>query len=263
MRIEFVKAVGSGNDFVIIDNLSGVLERPAELARKLCPRRLSVGADGLLLLEKGERVPFRMRIFNPDGSEAEMCGNGLRCFLRYLVYRGLLAENVFAGIETGAGLRRGRAAGNLVTASLGVPEEARFSFQVETESRSFNASFVNTGVPHLVVEVDRIESLPIQEWGSRLRFHPDFAPRGTNVDFVEIRDGLILIRTYERGVESETLSCGTGSAAAAFVLNRLNRIAWPARLRAASGEILQVSESDSELLLEGEVSLVYAGSLLA
>jgi len=257
----FTKAVGSGNDFIIIDNRSEKIPDPAETARDLCRRHMSVGADGILLLENSSRAEFRMRIFNPDGSEAEMCGNGLRCFLLYLVGKGLSETERFIAVETKAGLRRGKVAGSFVTASLGEPGDPALSFPLDIDGKQFTAGFVNTGVPHTIIQVPDLVNFPVKELGRKIRFHPRFAPAGTNVDFVEIKDDFVLIRTYERGVEDETLSCGTGTAAAGFLLRQLGKIELPVKVRAASGEILTVSEQDNEIFLAGEVRIVYEGVL--
>ena len=266
----FTKAVGSGNDFIIIDRRLEKVPDPAKMAQDLCRRHLSIGADGILLLEKARlkashyeknRAEYRMRIFNPDGSEAEMCGNGLRCFLLYLVRKKLAETERFIAVETKAGLRRGKVEGNFVTASLGEPKNPILSFPLDVDERRFTASFVNTGVPHTVIEVEDLANFPVKELGRKIRFHPKFAPAGANVDFVEIRDNLILIRTYERGVEDETLSCGTGAAAAGFLLRQLGKILLPVKVQAASGEILTVSERDNEIFLAGKVRIVYEGTL--
>ena len=256
----FTKATGSGNDFIIVDGRLETVPDPVKLAQDLCRRHLSVGADGVLLLEKSGQAGFRMRIFNPDGSEAEMCGNGLRCFLLYLVRKGLAETERFIDVETKAGLRRGKVSESLVTASLGEPKDLALSFPLDVDGKQLTASFVNTGVPHTVIEAeDLLTRFPVVELGRKIRFHPRFAPAGTNVDFVEIKDALILIRTYERGVEDETLSCGTGTAAAGFVLHRLNKIHLPVKVQAASGETLTVSEQDKEVFLSGEVRIIYEG----
>ena len=282
----FTKVVGSGNDFIIIDSRLEKIPNPAKMAQDLCQRHLSVGADGMLLLkqatlyaggvfalgEKGspggdatpplqKQAEFQMRIFNPDGSEAEMCGNGLRCFLLYLVRKELAEAEHFIAVETKAGLRRGKVEGNFVTASLGEPGNPALSFLLDVDGRQFTANFVNTGVPHTVIEVEDLANFPVKELGRKIRFHPKFAPAGANVDFVEIRNNLILIRTYERGVENETLSCGTGTAAAGFLLRQLGKIILPVKVQAASGEILTVSEQDNEIFLAGEVRIVYEGAL--
>ncbi|MBU2495161.1 MAG: diaminopimelate epimerase [Candidatus Omnitrophica bacterium] len=279
----FTKAVGSGNDFIIIDSRLEKIPNPAKMAQDLCRRHLSVGADGMLLLEKAtlkgshyeksttgktkashyekNQAEYRMRIFNPDGSEAEMCGNGLRCFLLYLVRKGLSEAEHFIAVETKAGLRRGKVKGNFVTASLGEPREPTLSFPLDVDGRQFTANFVNTGVPHTIIEVEDLENFPVKELGRKIRFHPKFASAGANVDFVKIKNNLILIRTYERGVEDETLSCGTGTAAAGFLLRQLGKILLPVKVQAASGEILTVSEQDKEIFIAGEVRIVYEGTL--
>lgn len=268
MGMEFTKAVGSGNDFIVVDNRGNPIPEPSKLAQELCPRRLSVGADGLLLLEKPPLSgAFGMRIFNPDGSEAEMCGNGLRCLLLYLVYRGLTPTNEFIPIETKAGLRRGKVLKSssrnkaIVEASLGRPKNLRLSFPLKISGTIFTANFVNTGVPHTVIEVTGLSKFPVPETGRKIRFHDCFAPDGTNVNFVELKKGILKIRTYERGVEDETLSCGTGTVAAGIILNRLKKITLPVKVTAFSGETLTVIENQGEAFLSGETRIVYEGQI--
>ena len=266
MGMEFTKAVGSGNDFIVVDNRGNLIPEPSKLAQELCPRRLSVGADGLLLLERPPLSgAFGMRIFNPDGSEAEMCGNGLRCLLLYLVYKGLTPTDEFIPIETKAGLRRGRVFKSsfrnraTVEVSLGIPKDLRLSFSIEVAGVQFIANSVNTGVPHTVIEVTGLSKFPVKELGRKIRFHTCFAPEGTNVNFVELDKDSLRIRTYERGVEDETLSCGTGTAAAGIILNRLGKVDLPVKVSAFSGEVLTVTEERGEAFLSGEARIIYEG----
>lgn len=258
-HLDFTKAEGSGNDFIIIDNRAGRVAAPSETAARLCRRRLAVGADGLLLLEKSGCAAFRMRYFNADGSEAEMCGNGLRCFIVFLVSRGLAEPGVFVPVETGAGIRQAKAAGREATVGLGPARDVRTGFPISLPGRSIRAGFANTGVPHVVIEVENLEKEPVRETGRLVRQHPLFSPAGTNVNFARVSGGRIFIRTYERGVEDETLSCGTGTAAVAVILDRAGRISLPVAVTAASGETLGVSETEDGLFLSGRASLVYEG----
>ncbi len=258
--MEFMKMVASGNDFIVVDARTPVEPgNLADLARKLCLRRLSVGSDGLLVLAPSRRAEFRMRIFNPDGSEAEMCGNGLRCFLLYLVKRGLVPEERFISVETMAGVKGGEVRGSQVTATLGKPEDLVLSVSLRVGRETIKAGSVNTGVPHLVQEVPDLDLVPVVEQGRLLRNHPSFAPAGTNVNFVQVREGILCVRTYERGVEAETLSCGTGTAASALLMNRWGKVSFPVRAETASGERLTVEERGRELLLGGETRLAYEG----
>ena len=235
--IPFTKMVGTGNDFLIVDTVQhpfavaqgGVLSRGEghralgplktawpRVARAMCDRRYGVGADGLLVLERSRVASVRMRIFNPDGSEAEMCGNGARCVARYLHERSRRKNRVT--INTKAGTLEALVAGERVAMHMPDPRRLRLSLQVDADRRTFRLASVDTGVPHAVAVIDRLDHVDVERIGRQLRFHQAFRPRGTNVDFIEVkRPDYLRIRTYERGVEAETLACGTGVAAAAVI----------------------------------------------
>ena len=209
-KINFTKMVASGNDFVVCEiKPSG--QSLSSLARSICARKFGIGADGLLLLEKSRFADARMRIFNADGSQAEMCGNGARCV-------GLYLGRKESRIETRAGIITAQLRGNEVKIKLTDPKGIKLDIPLKINRRSLKVNFINTGVPHVVIFVESLDKLSVPILGRKIRFHKRFSPQGTNVDFVELlgRDS-IKIRTYERGVEDETLACGTGSVAAAIV----------------------------------------------
>jgi len=255
-KINFTKMVGSGNDFIVIkDKISGNLCR---LAKLLCDRKFGIGADGLLLFSKCLGADFRMRIFNADGSEAEMCGNGARCaaFLN--------AKNI-AKILTGCGIINSKINKNQVKIQLTNPKDIEFDISLEINGRKIKVNFINTGVPHVVIFVDGIDDVDVVKIGRSIRNNKKFAPRGTNVNFVEVKsDNLIRVRTYERGVEDETLACGTGSTAAALIFALKNNSDNLVKVQTQGGEILKVyfqREKDGfkEVWLEGSVRMVYKG----
>ena len=208
--------VGAGNDFIILDNglkVQGLrLKGLDALARRLCDRKTGIGADGVLVLEKSKIADFRMRIFNADGSEAEMCGNGLRCAV---LFTGKKKTNV----ETKAGIYEGEiTAKNRVKIRMENPKDLRQDFLIKVNLRDLKVNYINTGVPHVVIFVEGLDKINVNEIGRAVRYHGEFSPKGANVNFVEIvDDNNIRIRTYERGVEGETLACGTGSVAAAII----------------------------------------------
>ena len=211
-RIEFTKVVASGNDFVIISRLPSAVCRLPSLAKGICDRKFGVGADGLLILEKSKIADVKMRIFNADGSEAEMCGNGARSAALYYGHRPKLK------IETKAGIIEANVSAEFVRIKLTNPEGYEPGVAIKINDRELQISSINTGVPHAIIFVEGIENIDVSNLGRQIRYYESFAPSGTNVDFVEvINDKTIKVRTYERGVEDETLACGTGAAAAAIV----------------------------------------------
>jgi len=229
--LSFTKMCGHGNDFIVMSNMAGTLNRDwTRDARIWCRRKTGIGADGLLILEKSGWSDFRLRIFNADGSEAEMCGNGARCAASYAMEKNLSGESM--KFETLAGLIEAEVEGRNVTIRLTDVAEPKKDLKVAMgKDVAFNVHFANSGVPHAVLFTETLDQLPdfrrplkeltgeaIRHVGRLVRFHPEFGAAGTNVDFVEVAGpGHILVRTYERGVEEETLACGTGAVASAIV----------------------------------------------
>jgi diaminopimelate epimerase len=265
--IRFLKMSGAGNDFVVIDNRALVVPEPAtEFAARVCARQAAVGADGLLLLERSPRKDFRMRYFNTDGSEAEMCGNGGRCIARFATLVGAAGTEMdfenLAGDFHAAVTGEGR-----VRLDMTEPHSERLALLVDTGRGSVEVHGLDTGVPHLVVPWDDLEQAPVRELGRELRQHPAFAPKGTNVNFVRVTGpSAIAVRTYERGVEDETLACGTGSVASAILMARLGRVTPPVRVTVRSGSQLGVHFTltggrATGVALEGEAVVLFEGDL--
>lgn len=233
---------GAGNDFVVCDNRSKALDFSREIVARLCDRHRGIGADGLLAVEPPESGgDFRMRYYNSDGGEAEMCGNGARCFARYAAR--LLPQTPAAiSFETQAGLIRATFQGSLVTVNMSDPVDFRPPAILEVHGEPCSVHFLNTGVPHAVVFVDNAEAVNVRASGAALRFHPAFAPKGANANFAEVLSpGSLLIRTYERGVEDETLACGTGVCAAALLHHVAEGTPSPVSVKVRGGDTLQVS----------------------
>ncbi len=217
--ITFSKAVAAGNDFVIIENRRNSTAILKQLASKLCLRKYGIGADGLLVSEKSSKADIKMRIFNPDGTEAEMCGNGVRCFILW-AYRNKLIKSA-SSVETLAGVIKGKVKRDgMIRVQLNASFEYRPGIKIALENRVFKGDYIDSGVPHFVVETDKIEDVDVRLYGRFLRFHKIFNSRGTNVDFIQFKNNKLYVRTYERGVEDETLACGTGCAASALVFGR-------------------------------------------
>ena len=213
--IPFNKMVGAGNDFIVVENPRGLDTK--KLAVRMCDRTNGIGADGLLLLDKSRKADVKMRIINSDGSEAEMCGNGARCLAVY-VAQNQHPRKKSISMETLAGIVLGEVSGEIANIRLSDPKDYQPNINILVNDRKMQVSYIDTGVPHTVVFVDGLESIDVDSIGRPIRFHPRFAPRGTNVNFVEqIGRDTVAVRTYERGVEGETKACGTGSVAAGIV----------------------------------------------
>jgi diaminopimelate epimerase len=265
-KLSFYKMSGSGNDFVMIDNRNGGLDvEPRTLAKRICRRGMSVGADGVILIEPSAKADFRMRIFNADGSEPEMCGNGGRCVARFAEMLGIAGPRMT--FETLAGIIKADVQGSRVKLQIGRPKDLRLRQSIEVEGVMHQVHSINTGVPHAVILCSDLEDVAVRALGRQIRFHPAFQPAGTNVDFVSVLNSRELaIRTYERGVEDETLACGTGAIASALVAAALGLSSSPVQVQVRSGETLTVHFSGhgpefQEVFFEGEVRLIYQGEL--
>ncbi|HEX4141480.1 MAG TPA: diaminopimelate epimerase, partial [Candidatus Methylacidiphilales bacterium] len=240
-RLPFVKMTGAGNDFVVIDNRALRYALSAAQVGRLCDRRFGIGADGVLAVEPadGLEADFRMRYYNADGGEAEMCGNGARCFARF-VQPMPRAQADRVCFLTPAGLIVGEYLGADVRVNLTAPMEIRLGQRANFGWGEIEYHFMNTGVPHVVIYVPDVEKMEIVEQGGAIRRSPIF-PRGTNVNFTQVVDSeKLIVRTYERGVEDETLACGTGVTAAALLTHLVHDLPLPLSVRVRGGDILTV-----------------------
>ena len=275
--IPFSKMSGTGNDFIIIDHRQRVLGEIdlADFARAVCRRKFSVGADGLILIEESDRADFGWQFLNGDGSVAEMCGNGARCAARFAYEKKIapaaMRFETLAGIIEAAVNNDGLGS---VKIRLTAPEDIVLNRQVAVNGEMRTLHSVNTGVPHVVCLVDDVQAVPVVDWGRPVRYHELFSPAGTNVNFVQKLSGNSLhVRTYERGVENETMACGTGAVAAAIVAALLGAVEQPVRVTTSGGEQLGVffellskkgaagDGSVGAVYLEGPAHLVYEGYL--
>jgi diaminopimelate epimerase len=265
---------GAGNDFIVVENLQGKVPEgdKKDLAKRLCHRRFGIGGDGLIFVEPSEDADVRMRIFNPDGSEAEMCGNGIRCLAKHLHDFGIVKKEVVS-VETMAGtkeviLTEDEGKATYVRVDMGRPEISMVSEVMEVGGREVEITALDTGVPHVVVFTDDLEGVDVQGIGSTIRYRTDLFPRGTNVNFVQqTGDNTFGIRTYERGVEAETLACGTGitaSGAAAVILKKADP-ARPMEFRARGGTVFIEVEMEGEEIktayMNGPAELVFKGDV--
>lgn len=265
-EISFTKMVASGNDFVVIDNRKKAIKITPAFVKKVCTAHTGVGADGILLVDNSRKAKFKMRIINSDGSEAEACGNGFRCIAKYA--REVMDFPATFKFDSGAGIIGANIRGKSITVGLSKPFGLKLRDQIEVEGHRLHYSFLNTGVPHVVIFVEGLKKIDVQTLGRAIRQHKKFKPKGTNVNFVEVsgKDS-INVRTYERGVESETLACGTGSTASAIISVLSGFVKSPVQVKTKSGEILTINfkrqgNRISNVTLQGEAHFVYEGRLL-
>lgn len=269
--IPFEKMSGTGNDFVIIDNrLLGIppAEQP-ELARRICRRMFSVGADGLIFIEDSTVADFAWNFYNADGSVAEMCGNGSRCAARF-AFRHKIAGRKMQ-FETLAGIVVAEVGEEeaVVRVKLPPPRDFRLGLSLRIGEEERPVGYVDTGVPHAVIFVEEDE-VPVKTWGRMVRFHQLFEPRGANANFVRVLpDGRIKVRTYERGVEAETMACGTGAVASALFAAMQKGLDSPVEVITSGGEMLTIlfdlfdGPVAENVFLQGPARLICTGNLTA
>lgn len=264
--LRFTKMNGAGNDFVMIDNRAGDVHLQPEQIVRICDRHQGVGADGILLLEKGfNGADFRMRYYNRDGGEAEMCGNGARCFARFANKVANAPAKV--SFQTPAGLIRGDLHGELVTLHMSDPKDLQLGIDLTANGAQEHVHFVNSGVPHVVVPVAKVEDVDVRKRGRALRRHERFSPAGANANFIE-KTGpkKILVRTYERGVEDETLACGTGVVASALIFAASEKVDGPIGVTVRSGSELSVDfkragDKFTSVTLTGPAEFAFEGTI--
>ncbi len=261
MPLSFSKYSGCGNDFILVDNR--LLHFPVDAAyiAKLCDRKRGVGADGLILLQLSQMADYRMRIFNADGGEAEMCGNGIRCLMQFIRELGGLAPRY--RIETmNATLQVEEEQGGLVSVEMAEPHSIQWELSLPG---FFQLSSLNTGVPHAVIFVEDLERDHWMAIAPQIRHHAAFGPKGTNVNFAQLKsDGTLSVRTYERGVEGETLACGTGATAAALAAAKRFGLPGPIQVLPRSKEPLNISFSwqgdcPTAVTLAGPAHFIFRG----
>ena len=264
-EISFYKMVASGNDFVVVDNRKKAVSNPSSFAKAVCHRHSGIGGDGVLLLESSKQADFKMRILNADGSEAEACGNGFRCIA-------LLAHQKFdfprrQRFESLAGVIDADIHGARVRVRLMDPKDFKERQKIKVGQKELSYYFIRVGVPHVVIFVEGLWKLPVFEIGRAIRFHSEFQPAGTNVNFVEVTgSNSICVETYERGVEENTQACGTGSTASAIVSVVAGYVKTPVEVKTRGGEILTVDflrkgDPVQDVYLEGDAQLVYEGKI--
>jgi len=267
--VPFVKMSGTGNDFIIIDHRKPLISREAmaEFAALVCRRKFSAGADGLILIEESDQADFKWLFFNADGSVAEMCGNGARCAARFAYMHGIAPARMC--FETLAGIIEAQVADINVSVKMTDPGDVQMHRQITVDDETILLHTVDTGVPHAVLFVDDIAQVDVCTRGSRIRHHETFMPAGTNVNFVQKQGNEFKVRTYERGVENETLACGTGAVAGALIATLLDQAASPVEMITSGGDrltiVFDVKENGSaeNVFLKGPAHVVYKGELNA
>jgi len=266
-NIRFTKLNGSGNDFIFIDNRDGRhdVDSMIDFVRNVCRRGVAVGADGVMFIEPSERADFKWRFFNADGSEAEMCGNGGRCAVRFARHLGIESDPV--SFETIAGTIDGSIEGSMVKLRMTEAFGFKAGVEVDINGRRATLDCLNSGVPHAVEFVDDVETADVTREGRLVRYHEGFSPAGTNANFCQVSGvNSIILRTYERGVEDETLACGTGAVAAAILAAARGLVEPPVAVQVRSGEILTIyftgrGTDTSDIYMQGETRLVYDGEM--
>lgn len=266
MKQSFWKMHGAGNDFILID------DRPARfpcadtgLIQHLCNRHTGIGSEGLLLLQSSPRAHFRMRFFNPDGAEADLCGNGARCIARLARDLGLAPSSMH--IETAAGALEADVVSDAVRLHLPVPTDGRYHQILAVDTLAIRYHRIHAGVPHVVIETPEMDTVDVRQTGAAIRQHAAFAPEGTNVDFMAVIGPHDLrVRTYERGVEAETPACGTGITACALVAGHLGLVTPPVRVRCLHGDTLEVNyrltaDGFADVTLMGSAAYVFEGTV--
>jgi diaminopimelate epimerase len=264
--LRFTKMNGAGNDFVLIDNRVGNVHLNRSQIAQLCDRHRGIGADGILLLEKAaNRADFRMRYFNADGGEAEMCGNGARCFARF-ANKVADAEDKIS-FETPAGVISAELKGDFVTLQMTEPTDLRLNVSLRVVDENKTIHFINSGVPHVVIPVPQVDGVDVQREGAAIRRHEMFSPKGANVNFIEKRGAnKIAVRTYERGVEDETLACGTGVVASTLIFAATENVNGPIGVLVRGGNELQVGFEKTgtqfkNVTLTGPADFVFEGTI--
>lgn len=267
MVLGFTKMNGAGNDFVLIDNREQRIRLTGDQIVRLCDRHRGVGADGIILLIPcaSKKADWAWLFYNSDGSTGEMCGNGARCFGRFVKKLTGIARGF--SFQTEAGIIHAQFQGERVTVSLTQPTGMRLNDQLLVSGGTQTIHSVNTGVPHAILFVPDADKAMVQQLGPEIRRHPHFGPRGTNVNFVQVLGpSHVRVRTFERGVEGETLACGTGVTASALVASKVHRFGSPVKVQVQGGDQLEVGFVENngdftDVRLTGPAEFVFEGTI--
>jgi diaminopimelate epimerase len=280
-KFVFTKLSAAGNDFILFDKKKNPdLALTSLEITKLCNRRNGIGADGILTIDKAKDYDFGLDYFNADGSSGFLCGNGARCSLLYSNVTGWSNGKNITFTQNGNSYSGSVLDSNLVKFNLNNPDGQKFGFKIKACGQLISASYINTGSPHVVINIsdvlkdpskpgsfyDDINDFPVFELGREIRYHRDFVPEGTNVNFIQVIDGVVWIRTYERGVENETLACGTGSVASALIAFKNFKLGNAIKLNVKNGDQLVVDfeaadQSFEKISLTGPAKIIFTGEI--
>ena len=265
---------GAGNDFVVLDyNQNQNLKINQSLIKKICDRRFGIGADGLITIENSLEYDFVMNYYNADGSSGSLCANGARCAIRFASDSGMITENEAVFYSNDVQYKGQILSNKEVKLFLRPPNKIKYNFKIKALGKFLNAHFADTGSPHVIIDIKEnkeilksLEAISIDEYGKEIRYLPEFTPEGTNVNFIEVIKDEIYIRTYERGVEAETLACGTGSVAAALICYVNYKLQVPIKIIPKSKEKLFVNfEIENSrvrnLSLTGPAEIIFTGEM--
>jgi len=272
--LTFTKMSGAGNDFVFVDKKQNDWHQvTTDFVQIICDRRNGVGADGLITIEDSTTHNFIMNYYNADGSTGSLCANGARCAILYASVSGRLAGNTAEFISNEVEYKGEVISNSEIKFFLNPPKKIKNNFKIKAGGKLINAHFADTGSPHVVIDINESESfltllekVQVESLGREIRNLPEFSPGGTNVNFVDVKDGVIHIRTYERGVESETLACGTGSVAAAIICFVTKKLSIPVKIIPKSNEKLFVNfdvenSKVRNVSLTGPARVVFTGTI--
>lgn len=263
MQCPFVKYSGCGNDFILIDNRTLFFPYCPNTIQSMCARRTGVGADGVILLEDSAHADFRMRIFNADGQEAEMCGNGVRCLIKFMKELGI--HQTHCRLETMERILQTELCGENVSVKMGNPVDFRCHVPISIDNTTYHVHTLNTGVPHTVLFTECADSFDLEALGAQFRHHSHFKPAGSNFNVAQLLgDGIIYNRTFERGVEGETLACGTGCTATALAAAVTLGLPSPIHIRTRSQEVLEISFNlinslPEDITMTGPATRIFSG----
>lgn len=276
-KIYFTKMSGTGNDFIIIDEMKNPdLKLDIETVPILCKRKNGIGADGVITIHKSDKYDFVMNYYNADGSTGSLCANGARCAILYSYDSGKLKNDTAKFLSNNVEYSGEILSNENVKFNLNSPQKIKYNFKVKAANHLITSHFANTGSPHVVINIadpknnfnffSSLEIIPVESLGREIRCLSEFAPEGTNVNFIEIKDGAIQIRSYERGVEAETLSCGTGSVAAAIISYVTDGLRPPIKIITKGNENLFVNfkvenQKVKSISLTGSVNTVFTGEI--